>query len=115
MSLLDGVLPLARDGDAHAQWEAGDLWLHVGESSELGLYWYRQAARQGHEKAAYSLAVLHFNSRGLYLDPEEALFWCSVARVGGNKSAAPLWDAIRASVAQRVADRVAARLSREHW
>ena len=115
MKLFSLVLPGAHQGNADAQWEAGELWLHFGGATELALYWYRQAARQGHEVAAYSLAVYHFHARGLYRDPEEALYWCYIASIGGNERAGRLYPVIRGAVSQRLADRVAARLCRDKW
>lgn len=54
--------PLARSGDARAQWQLGLLYHHglgVREDDTAAATWFERAARQGHVESQYQLANLH--------------------------------------------------------
>jgi len=48
---------------------------------------YRQAAEQGHDKAQYQLAWLHFHGQGVIQDHKMALQWLMKSAEQGNAEA----------------------------
>ena len=92
---MDRLLRDAMSGDAGAQFDVGDVWLHFGNVTELALYWYRKAAQQGHVGAAVRLAVMLSAKSRFHHDAAEALFWCARAVVGGSREARILYPRLR--------------------
>ncbi len=71
-------------GDMEAQYDLAYLYYKadsdpaitgVAQSEKLAAYWYRKAARQGHTRAQYNMAVLHLQGHGVERDPVEAYAW----------------------------------------
>jgi TPR repeat protein len=83
--------PLARDGDAKAQYHLGGLYedgLGVERDPAEAARWYERAARQGHHPAQNALAILYAEGRGVARDPVRAYMWFDIAARGGNGFAA---------------------------
>ena len=69
-------LPLARQGDARAQFKIGVMYqqgLGVGANSVEAMQWYRMAANQGHARAQYRLGGMYEKRRWARDDAERAL------------------------------------------
>jgi TPR repeat protein len=73
-------LRAARQGDAEAAYELGELERDHGRAAQ----WYRQAAQQGHAKAALRLALLLKNGDGIPTDKTAAAHWLGVAAQAGD-------------------------------
>ncbi len=70
--------PLARDGEAEAQYLLGLSYYHG--SGELrddarALAWFREAAAQEHGYAMYTLGLMHELGRGVKRSRGEAMLW----------------------------------------
>lgn len=76
-------LRAARQGDAEAAYALGDLERDHGRAAQ----WYRQAAQQGHAKAALSFALLLKNGDGIPTDKAAAAHWFGVAAQAGDAHA----------------------------
>lgn len=70
--------PLARQGNAHAQYEIGIMY-YYGESVRRdfakALMWRQKAARQGHTAAQLDIGVQYSNGDGVRIDHVEATKW----------------------------------------
>ena len=79
-------LPLARGGDAAAQYSLGNMYrrgLVVARDDAEAVRWYRKAADQGNASAQYLLGVMYDGGRGVTEDHSEAVRWyCSAADQG---------------------------------
>ncbi len=73
----------ARQGDAEAAWQLGELERGAGQAAQ----WYRQAAGQGHARAALMLGLLLKNGEGIAQDKAGAAHWLGVAAAAGNAHA----------------------------
>jgi TPR repeat protein len=71
-------------GDAESQYDLAYLYYKAGsdpritgmvQSDKLAAQWYRKAAKQGHSRAQYNMAVLHLQGDGVERDPIEAYAW----------------------------------------
>ena len=81
-------LPFARDGDAQAQTQVGEMYERgVGSVADpaAAAEWYRRAAQQGEARAMVNLASLLERGLGVERDPERAAQW--FRRAGGLKPA----------------------------
>jgi TPR repeat protein len=76
-------LRAARQGDAEAANELGRLEADHAHATQ----WYRQAAQQGHAKAALRLALLLKNGDGIPTDKTAAAHWLGVAAQAGDAHA----------------------------
>ena len=76
-------LRAARQGDAEAARQLGELERDRGKAAQ----WYRQAAQQGHPKAALRLALLLKNGDGIPTDKTAAAHWLGVAAQAGDAHA----------------------------
>jgi TPR repeat protein len=76
-------LRAARQGDAEAAHELGELERDRARAAQ----WYRQAAQQGHAKAALRLALLLKNGDGIPADKTAAAHWLGVAAQAGDAHA----------------------------
>jgi TPR repeat protein len=76
-------LRAARQGDAEAAYELGRLETDRAHAAQ----WYRQAAQQGHAKAALALALLLKNGDGIPVDKTAAAHWLGVAAQAGDAHA----------------------------
>ncbi|SDC37958.1 hypothetical protein SAMN05428966_101678 [Massilia sp. PDC64] len=76
-------LRAARQGDTEAAYQLGALERDHGRAAQ----WYRQAAQQGHAKAALALALLLKNGDGVPTDKTAAAHWLGVAAQAGDAHA----------------------------
>ena len=84
---LRGLLLLAQQGDADAQFELGRSYTigrGVAEDDQEAVYWYRKAAEQGHADAQFWLGAMHNSGRGVAEDDQEAVFWYRKAAEQGH-------------------------------
>ena len=79
-------LPLARAGDAEAQFFLGliyDNGYGVARDAAVAANWYRKAARGGHQQAQHNLAVAYAEGDGVIPNPRKAIaLWRQAARQG---------------------------------
>jgi len=81
-------LRAARQGDAQAQFQLGELERAPGGAgAQDAAGWYRRAAAQGHAKAALALALMLKNGDGVARDRNAAAHWLDVAAQAGNAHA----------------------------
>ncbi|MDP2786498.1 MAG: caspase family protein [Pseudomonadota bacterium] len=83
-------LPLAKQGDAKAQYNLGNMYnegLGVRKDATEAVKWYRKAAEQGNAEAQYNLGIMYTNGRGVRQDATEAVDWYRKAAEQGNASA----------------------------
>ena len=79
--------PLAKHGDARAQFDLGIMYEYgrgVVQNDVEALNWYRKAANQNVAAAQYRLAVLHENGWGVAQNHAEAVKWYSKAAAQGH-------------------------------
>ncbi len=83
--------PLARAGDAQAQFHLGVSyqkgWGVIADPTKAA-QWYRRAAEQGMLKAQYNLALLYLRGEGVQADAEQARTWLLRAAQQGDGRAA---------------------------
>jgi TPR repeat protein len=80
-------LRAARQGDAEAAHQLGELERDRPGTNAQAAQWYRQAAQQGHPKAALRLALLLKNGDGIPADKTAAAHWLGVAAQAGDAHA----------------------------
>src|SRR5215813_1409778 len=71
-------LPLAQQGEAHAQFLLGALYAQghgVPQDYGAAAQWFRQAAEQGHAAAQFNLGVWYHEGRGVPHDSGQAAMW----------------------------------------
>jgi len=87
---LQGWKNLAKDGDAEAQYNLGNLY-RVGhgftENDKTAVKWYTFAAKQGHSSAQYFLGWMYADGEGVIQDNVRAHMWLNIAASSGNKTA----------------------------
>jgi uncharacterized protein len=82
--------PLARRGEARAQFRLGYLYeagLGVPQDYGQALQWYRRAADQGDPNGQYNLGHLYANGLGVEVDFAEAVKWFEKAARQGDPDA----------------------------
>jgi localization factor PodJL len=72
--------------------------------------WFRKAAERGLKDSQFNLAVLHERGLGVPRNPENAVFWYSLAAVQGDEEAAAKAKALEADLAPDAARQVRIRL-----
>jgi localization factor PodJL len=72
--------------------------------------WFRKAAERGLKDSQFNLAVLHEQGLGVPRNPENAVFWYSLAAVQGDEEAAVKAKALEAELAPEAARQVRSRL-----
>ena len=83
-------LPLARDGDARAQFQLGVMYQKgegVAADATEAARWYGLAAEQDHAPSQASLAGLYYTGQGVAHDHHEAVGWFERAARQGNTDA----------------------------
>lgn len=85
----------AKTGNTEAQVRSGDLLTNFGFGAERtkeevseGLYWYEEAANQGHSGAAHRIGTLYSYIEGDDRDYRQALYWYKMAARLGNSDSA---------------------------
>ena len=69
------LMPLAKQGNAKAQYSIGWLYLHghgVEKSNVEALDWFKKAASQGEERAMFKLGFMYYEGEGVQQDYQEA-------------------------------------------
>ena len=81
----------ARNGDAAAQAYLGSLYERGEEGYRQdyrqAVYWYRQAANQGHIEAQHNLGVLYEYGRGVDKSYDMAAYWLAISAAQGYSRA----------------------------
>ena len=80
-------LPLAREGDAAAQYSLGNMYrrgLVVPPDDAEAVRWYRKSADQGNASAQYLLGVMYDGGRGVTENHSEAVRWYRKAADQGH-------------------------------
>ncbi len=70
--------PLARQGDADAQFNLALLYMNgkgVEKNDRKALLLFLEAARQGHAEAQYNAGLLFYTGRGIARSTRDALLW----------------------------------------
>ena len=83
--------PLAEQGDAHAQFQLGNMYSlgkGVPKDDAEALKWYRKAAEQGYVNAQLNLGVMYYFGGGVPVNSVKAYMWWSLAKAQGNEDAA---------------------------
>lgn len=83
-------LPLAKNGDATAQFHMGELYASgrvIQQDLQQTVQWYLAAAEQGHAQAQANLGELYAKGRGIPQNYKKAMYWFSMAAKQGNSSA----------------------------
>jgi uncharacterized protein len=78
--------PLAEQGDAHAQYQLGLMYL-IGQDYAAAMSWYRKAAEQGDAAAQYQLGLMHLIGQGVPQDYAAAVGWYGKAADQGDAGA----------------------------
>ena len=95
---LSKWLPLAKQGDADAQFNLAMMYYH-GEGVERD--WkeaarlFRLAAEQGDALAQYNLGVMYHNGEGVFQDLEKSYMWIILAAVNGDGKAPKARDLMK--------------------
>ncbi len=84
--LVNLLIPMAEDGDAHAQHTLGILYdtgQGVMQDHATAARWYRTAGEQDHRDALYNLALLYFEGKGVDMNRSETfLLYRQAAQLG---------------------------------
>ena len=84
------MAPLAKQGDAHAQFFLGEIYRRgqgVPKDYKTAVKWYRLAAEQGHARAQNGLGWSYQQGEGVTQDYKTAAKWFRLAAAQGNKRA----------------------------
>ena len=84
---LAAWLPLAKRGDAEAQYRVGRIYYYgtgVAPDAAEAARWYRAAAEQGHARSQSNLGTLYEEGRGVPADPAAAAGWYAKAAAQGR-------------------------------
>jgi TPR repeat protein len=88
--LKSAVYTLARQGNADAQYNLGDMYEYgqgVSQDYKTALKWYRLAAKQGDADAQYKLGVMYDAGKGVLQDYVRAHMWLNIAASSGEFAA----------------------------
>lgn len=83
-------MPLAKAGDAEAQYDIGWMYAYghgVPQDYGTALDWYRKSAAQGNLSAISNIGRLYQNGLGVAEDEAAAVQWYRLAADGGNSVA----------------------------
>ena len=87
---LNISLPLAEQGDVHAQYNLGRMYgdgLGVPQDYAEAVKWFRKAAEQGNAKAQNKLGLMYKEGRGVSRDFVQAYMWLDLAAKKGHEEA----------------------------
>jgi TPR repeat protein len=59
----------------------------VDQDDAMAVYWYQQAAEQGHALAQYNLGGMYNSGRGVERDTVRSYMWMLLAADGGDETA----------------------------
>jgi TPR repeat protein len=115
VTALRGVLPLAEQGNSHAQFYLGLIYergFGVPEDYVEAAHWYRQAADQKDSAAQNNLGLMYFDGRGVPQDNVRAYMWYNLAAAQGDRDAmANRSSIVRLMTNEQIAD--AQKMDRE--
>jgi len=83
-------LPLAKKGDANAQFNLGLLYRNgfgVKQNDREALVWFTRAAQQGLLDAQYNTGLMYMDGRGVAISKTDALEWWKLAAAKGHAAA----------------------------
>ena len=89
--------PLAKQGDADAQFSLGVMYEKgegVAKDNKAAVKWYTLAAEQGFADAQFNLGVMYVNGTGVVKDDVYAHLWWSIAASSGYKEAVKYRDIV---------------------
>ena len=84
---LQELRPLAKQGDAAAQYNLGRMYANgygISQDDAEAVDWYRKAAEQGYADAQYNLGGMYSNGKGVLQDDAEAVTWWRKAAEQGD-------------------------------
>ena len=82
--------PLAKQGDADAQYNLGQMYNQgkgVPQDDKTAVKWYKLAAKQGNAPAQYNLGLMYAMGTGVIKDNVYAHMWWNIAASSGNENA----------------------------
>jgi TPR repeat protein len=82
--------PLAKQGDADAQYNLGQMYNQgqgVPQDYKTAVKWWKLAAEQGYARAQYNLGVMYKDGIGIPQDYKTAVKWYKLAAEQGNANA----------------------------
>ena len=91
---FDETMVAAKQGDARAQANLGDLY-HLGENYAEAVKWYRKAADQGDASAQSNLGLMYAKGEGVPENSIRAYVWWSMAKTQGEEKAASNIDILK--------------------
>jgi TPR repeat protein len=89
--------PLAKSGDAAAQFNLGLLYLDgqgKPQNYSEAVLWFRRAADQGYGKAQLNLGAMYGSGRGVKRDYVQAYKWLTLCAAEGVNGCAPQRDLV---------------------
>ena len=89
--------PLAKDGDAAAQFNLGLLYLDgqgKPQNYSEAVLWFRRAADQGYGKAQLNLGAMYGSGQGMKKDYVQAYKWLSICAAAGVNGCAAQRDLV---------------------
>ena len=89
--------PLAKQGDADAQFSLGVMYEKgegVAQDNKAAVKWYTLAAEQGLADAQFNLGVMYVNGTGVIKDNVYAHLWWNIAASSGDEDASENRDII---------------------
>ena len=88
MGYRKDLLKLAEQGDAEAQHNlALSYFVAIFPNNKKAVYWWEQAAKQGHVDAQYFLGHCYLCGKGVKADAEVGISWWVSAARNGQKDA----------------------------
>jgi hypothetical protein len=79
------IIKLEKSTDPQAYFKLATLYLEIDE--EKAIYYYQQAAEQGHHQAQYVLGYCYLNGKVVVKDNHLALKWIAASAMRGNPDA----------------------------
>jgi TPR repeat protein len=110
-------LPLAKQGNADAQYNLGKLyWRGLGVPKDYveAVKWYHRSAEQGHPEAQFELGLKYENGHGTEMDLVQAHMWYNLSVALGGEGAAIQRHALAKKMTPAQVAK-AQRLAREWW
>ena len=89
--------PLAKQGDARAQYNMGVMYSKgqgVPQDYKIAVKWYRLAAKQGGASAQLNLGVMYGMGRGVIQDNVYAHMWGNIVASNGQENGRKLRDIV---------------------
>jgi uncharacterized protein len=107
--------PLAKQGDADAQFYLGIMYFYglgVTQGSRSAVKWWRLAAEQGDAKSQLKLGIMYFLGEGIPKDYVLSYMWFNIAAANGDDDASELRNDVAKDMSPTAIE-TAQRLARE--